>query len=91
MSDVELWQWALVSCDQIMVVRFGEKPDLSDARFHPADYAPGDGDRWLPVVNVDSEPLDRKLHWRLDPLPLRIDGDRVMREYPVVLKSWEHM
>jgi hypothetical protein len=90
-ADVELWQWALVSGDQILVMRFGEKPDLSDARFHPAGYAPGDGDRWLPVVNVDSEPLDRKLHWRLDPLPLRIDGDRVVREYPVVLKSWEHM
>lgn len=45
---------------------------------------------WLPIENRDSEPFDGAQHWRLKPLPLRIEGDAVIREYPVVAKSQEH-
>jgi hypothetical protein len=76
-SDGE--QYCLVDEGNI-VVGPTYKPDLLDKR----------RGTWLPVVNVDTEPLDPARHWRLAPLPLRIDGDRVMREWPVVLKNWEH-
>lgn len=46
---------------------------------------------WLPIENVDSPvPYDSALHWRLKPLPLRVDGEKVIRTYPVVAKSQEH-
>jgi hypothetical protein len=43
---------------------------------------------WLPVVHEDSEPFDIAKHWRLAPVP-RIEPDRVVMVYPVVLKSME--
>jgi hypothetical protein len=48
------------------------------------------GGEWLPIENEDNQPFDPALHWRLKPLPLRLDGDRVVRTYPVVVKSWDH-
>lgn len=48
-----------------------------------------EGYTWLPVEHVDSEPLDIARHWRLKPID-RIEADRVVRTFPVVLKSWEH-
>ncbi|QOG17912.1 hypothetical protein [Bradyrhizobium sp. SEMIA] len=45
------------------------------------------GGEWLPVENEDNQPFDPALHYRLKPLPLRLDGDRVVRVYPVVLKE----
>jgi hypothetical protein len=43
---------------------------------------------WLPVETEDSEPFDPKCHWRLPPT-YRVDGDRVVRTYPVITKSLE--
>jgi hypothetical protein len=53
---------------------------------------PGADDRgqWVPIENVDSEPFDKEKHWRLPPESLRFDDGRVVRRYPVVVKSWEH-
>jgi hypothetical protein len=71
---------------QYALVRDGKivgGPSFNPARDHR-------GGEWLPIENEDSEPFDKALHWRLKPLPLRIDGDRVVREYPVVLKGQEH-
>jgi len=45
---------------------------------------------WLPVENEYNAPFDPEKHWLLKPLPLRLDGDRVVRTYPVVVKSMEH-
>jgi hypothetical protein len=49
----------------------------------------GDTGTWLPVENEDTQPFDAKLHWRLAP-HFRVETDRVVRIYPVVVKSWEH-
>jgi hypothetical protein len=73
-------QWYLVSdADAILTGPqwSAEKPD---------DAAIG---AWLPVFNIDSRVFDRRKHWRLDP-ELRVEGDRVVRFYPVVKKSLEH-
>jgi hypothetical protein len=52
------------------------------------DAKPDDGRNWLPVVHEDSEPFDIDRHWRLNPID-RIEADRVVRTYPVVVKSGE--
>ncbi|MGY4160497.1 hypothetical protein ACVINW_006339 [Bradyrhizobium sp. USDA 4461] len=52
--------------------------------------AADDRGQWLPIENEDSAPFDPAQHWRLKPLPLRVDGERVVRTYPVALKSQEH-
>jgi hypothetical protein len=51
---------------------------------------PDDRGEWLPVENEDSEPFDPAKHWRGKPLPLRVDGERVVRTYPIVPKTMEH-
>jgi hypothetical protein len=43
---------------------------------------------WVPVIHEDSEPFNIATHWRLAP-HFRIEADRVVCVYPVVLKSWE--
>ena len=48
-----------------------------------------EGRTWLPVVHVDSEPLDIARHWRLAPV-YTIEADRVVCTYPIVAKGWEH-
>ncbi|MDF0521525.1 hypothetical protein P0R31_30205 [Bradyrhizobium yuanmingense] len=49
------------------------------------------GGEWLPVENVDEPgPFNPATHWRLKPLPLRLDGDRVVRVYPTVPKCQEY-
>lgn len=55
-------------------------------------FKPSSDDRgeWLPIENEDSQPFDAGKHWRLKPEPLRVDGDRVVRTFPVVAKSWVH-
>jgi hypothetical protein len=55
-------------------------------------FRPQHDDRgeWLPIENVDSQPFDAARHWRHKPEPLRVDGDRVVRVYPVIDKSAEH-
>lgn len=52
------------------------------------DPAPLRGE-WLPIENEDSAPFDRAQHWRMPPLPLRVEGRRVVRTYPIVAKSME--
>lgn len=74
-----------VGDQQYCLVRAGE---LIDTSFKPAKDP--DGGEWLPIENEDTEPFDSAKHWRLKPLPLRLDGDRVVRVYPVVPKSMEH-
>jgi hypothetical protein len=83
-------QYALVSGDRVVTTKFGAKPDLADANFHPAGYTPADGDRWIPIVDEDSQPFDKKLHWRLVPPSHRVEPDRMVRLFRVVEKSWEH-
>lgn len=51
------------------------------------DDCPAEG--WLPLVHVDSEPVDLAKHWRLAPITT-IEADRVVRTYPVVAKSLEY-
>ncbi|MCG2665883.1 hypothetical protein ACFPFP_02930 [Bradyrhizobium sp. GCM10023182] len=70
---------------QYCLVRDGE---LISTSFKPTKDR--DGGEWLPIENEDNAPFDPALHWRLKPLPLRLDGDRVVRVYPVVPKSMEH-
>ncbi len=53
----------------------GAKPDLADSSFHPAGYVPRDGDAWLPIYHVDSEPFDAAIHWRL-PYVTRVEADK---------------
>jgi hypothetical protein len=83
MSEI---QYALVtSAGQIMgPLTFKPCPMDQVKEGTPADAV------WLPIVNRDSEPFDPAQHWRMKPLPLRVEGETVIREYPVVLKSQEH-
>ncbi|WP_456746489.1 hypothetical protein [Bradyrhizobium sp. USDA 4354] len=66
---------------------------VKDGELLATSFKPAKDDRggeWLPIENEDNQPFDPAKHWRMKPLPLRLDGDRVVRTYPVVLKSWEH-
>ncbi|WP_018459721.1 ribbon-helix-helix protein, CopG family [Bradyrhizobium sp. WSM4349] len=76
-------QYALVSDGQL-VRAAGNSPILT---FKPDADKRGE---WVQIENVDSHPFDPAQHWRLKPLKLRLDGDRVVRTYPVVPKSMEH-
>jgi hypothetical protein len=74
--------YALISGDRIADIGYhAGEPSLSD-------FAPGRGDRVLPVVHQDSEPFDIAKHWRLPPID-RLEADRVVREFPVIPKSLE--
>lgn len=66
-------RWALIVGD-----------DIAGMSYHAE--RPHDGRKWLPVSHVDSEPFDLVKHWRMTPVS-RIDGDRVVVEYPVIAKS----
>jgi hypothetical protein len=72
---------------QYCLVRGGE---LISTSFKPAKDP--DGGEWLPIENEDTEPFNPALHWRLKPLPLRLDSARgiVVRTYPVIAKCQEH-
>lgn len=86
-----MMRYALVSDGRVLVeTRPGLKPDLMDNSFHPVGYVPRDGDAWLPIYHVDSEPFDAAIHWRL-PYVTRVEADRVVREFPIVPKSLESM
>jgi hypothetical protein len=61
---------------------------ITDLTYHHSK--PDDGRTWLPVVFEDSEAFDTSKHWRLPPVS-RIDGDRVVRLFQVVPKSWEYL
>ena len=54
-----------------------------------AEGAPADA-VWLPIENRDSAPFDPAQHWRMKPLPLRLEGEVVVREYPIIVKSQGH-
>jgi hypothetical protein len=75
-------EYALVRDGQLVLDPHGNP----GATFRPH---PDDRGEWLPIENRDSAQFDIARHWRLKPLPLRVEGDRVIREYPVVVKSWE--
>lgn len=54
------------------------------------DGAPvGDKRTWLPLVFADSQPFDPGTMYRETPY-LKRDGDRVLRIYPIRLKSASH-
>ncbi len=75
-----------VTEQQYCLVRDGE---LIATSFKPSKEP--DGGEWLPIENIDEPgPCNLETHWRMKPLPLRLDGDRVVRVYPVVPKSMEH-
>ncbi|RXT48751.1 hypothetical protein [Bradyrhizobium betae] len=76
-------QYALVANGSVMLPR-GDDPVTT---FRPT---PDDRGEWFPIENEDSQPFDPVLHWRLKPLPLRLDGERVVRVYPVVPKTMEY-
>lgn len=77
-------QHALVARGELVLNQRNGSPITT---FQPASDDRGE---WLPIENEDSTPLDPAKHWRLAPLPLRVDGARVVRTYPVVVKSLEH-
>lgn len=76
--------YALVSGDRIVAMGYYA------SEMSVSDYAPGRGDRVLPVEHVDSEPFDILKHWRLPPIDT-IEADRVVRTFPVIPKSLEAM
>ena len=66
-----------------------------DGELIATSFKPSKDDRggeWLPIENEDTEPFDPAKHWRLKPLPLRLDANRgiVVRTYPVIEKCQEH-
>lgn len=74
--------YALVAGDRIdHMSYYASEPALSE-------FAPGRGDRVLPVEHIDSEPFDISTHWRLPPID-RVEANRVVREFPVIPKSLE--
>lgn len=75
--------YALIAGDRIVTVgRHASEPALSD-------FAPGRGDRVLPVEHEDTEPFDIAKHWRLPPIDT-IHPSRVVRSFEIVAKSWEN-
>jgi hypothetical protein len=82
-------QYALVANGELVGGHTTFRPlPIADHGFAPGTI-PDDAE-WYPIENQDSEPFDSAQHWRLKPLPLRVDGDVVVREYPVIAKSQEH-
>jgi hypothetical protein len=53
------------------------------------DAKPDDGNVYVPVVHVDSEPFDIARHWRQAP-EYTLEADHVICTYPIIAKSWEH-
>jgi hypothetical protein len=78
-------RYALVDGDRLITWTdyVAEKPDAAAA-------APHEGAAWLPLEYEDSEPFDPALHWRGHP-EIRIEPDRVVRTYPIIVKSLEAM
>ena len=72
-------EYALVSNGEFVQGRHG-----AVSTFRPA---PDDRGEWVPIETEDSQPFDPAQHWRLHPLPLKMEGGRVVRVYPVVLQS----
>lgn len=69
--------WALVDCKG-HVIGFGQ-----------FDAKPADEDRgtWLPMVYADAAPFDPDKHYRLAPEPPFVEGNKVIRRYPVIDKG----
>lgn len=82
-SPVGEQQYCLVKDGELLATSF--KPSKSDIERLG-------GGQWLPVENEDTEPFDPAKHWRMKPLPLRLDSARgiVVRTYPVITKCQEH-
>ena len=79
-------QYVLVAAGELV-----QGPHGAITTFNPSDdTAPHIGANWLPIENEDSAPFDHAQHWRMRPLSLRVDGRRVVRTYPIVVKSMEH-
>ncbi len=79
-------QFALVRNGQIVRDRDGNAELTPLDAPKPAEWP---GCIWLPVENADSMPFDSAKHWRLKPV-FRVEPHRVVRQYPVVVKSMEH-
>lgn len=77
-------QYALVAVDGHLVA--GPQGPFTTYRPEPDDRG-----QWLPVHNEDSEAFDPAKHYRaVPPLPLRVDGNRVVRTYQIVDKAeWD--
>ena len=75
-------QYALVSDGQFVRSPSGHEHIVT---FKPWPDERGD---WLPIVNQDDPaPFNADTHYRLKPLPLRIDGELVLRVYPLIAKE----
>jgi hypothetical protein len=74
-------RWARIEGDQVKGMAY-------------RDAKPDDGQVYVPVLHVDSEPFDAARHWRLPPHYTLVSEygtpDRVICTYPVVVKSLEH-
>ena len=81
-------QWALVADGELVGNHVTFKPHPVAGQFAPGTVP--DHAIWLPIENRDSAPFDPAQHWRLKHLPLRVEGDVVVREYPVIDKCQEH-
>ena len=86
-------QYALVASGELVTGPRGDqvvtsKPHpISEATMFPGCPA---GAAWLPIENRYSAPFDPAQHWLLKPLPLQVEGDVVVRLYPVIVKCQEH-
>jgi hypothetical protein len=76
-------QYALVSGGRVISVPSFRPCALDQTANTPANAV------WLPIENRDSEPFHPTKHWREKPLPMRVEGKVIVREYPVILKTLE--
>jgi hypothetical protein len=83
--NIEPQQYALVENGSLALVGRANNQRIAIV----TELDEGDARTWLPVETEDSEPFDPVRHWRLAPT-YRVDGERVVRTYPIVLKSLEH-
>ncbi len=80
-----MMQFAIVEGDKVLSIgRY--QGVVSPADKHKLDPLPA-GQRWLPVEYEDSERFDPDKHYRLAPLPPRVDGNCVVRTYPIVARD----
>lgn len=80
-------QYALVADGNLVGDHVTFRPHALAGQFAPGTVP--ENAVWLPIENRDAGPFDPAQHWRLKPLPLRVEGDVVVREYPIVAKCQE--
>lgn len=82
-------QWALVCDGELVVGPHGCPITTVDptAPVQTANAAANERGEWWPIANEDTDPFDAARHYRLTPLPLRVDGARVVRTFQIVERA----